>query len=237
MMPQEIIDKQQAVQMHAQFGMLWGRPLLLDETVIAEVVEGDGYRLVGGPVKGGTVVDCGAHIGVFTSFCVALGARHVYAVEPEPANLEMLHLNVDKYPNVTVIKKALGGPERGTVRMAGASGGARKWTERDPAPWGQTSPEVEVITLDDLFIEYGLSDVAVLKLDMEGAEVDAILGAPDWTLGACNRIAMETHGRDICPWVEEPMVGRVVERLLWTHHVDVEGYPSKLGKLYATRYR
>jgi predicted RNA methylase len=43
--------------------------------------------------NGDIVVDCGAHIGVFTREALSLGAKLVIAVEPAPENLECLRRN------------------------------------------------------------------------------------------------------------------------------------------------
>ena len=42
---------------------------------------------------GDTVIDCGAHVGVFAHLAFERGARRVVAVEPEPVNLECLRRN------------------------------------------------------------------------------------------------------------------------------------------------
>ncbi|MCC7173812.1 MAG: FkbM family methyltransferase [Bryobacterales bacterium] len=43
---------------------------------------------------GDVVVDCGAHVGVFTSKALRRGAARVVAVEPDPTNLECLRRNL-----------------------------------------------------------------------------------------------------------------------------------------------
>ena len=46
--------------------------------------------------KGDVVIDCGAHIGVFTWKALEAGASKVVAVEPDPTNLECLRRNFKK---------------------------------------------------------------------------------------------------------------------------------------------
>lgn len=44
--------------------------------------------------KGDVVLDCGAHIGLFTRKALSMGARMVIAIEPSPKNLECLKRNL-----------------------------------------------------------------------------------------------------------------------------------------------
>src|SRR5689334_25347188 len=46
--------------------------------------------------EGDVVLDCGAHVGVFTHFALQRGASKVVAIEPDPVNLECLRRNLKK---------------------------------------------------------------------------------------------------------------------------------------------
>jgi FkbM family methyltransferase len=207
---------------------LWTRPALLDETVIDEVITRDSYRLRNLSMPGWVVIDCGAHVGVFSTLCAYRGAAAVYAVEPQPENLELLRLNVAPFGAVDVCEQALGS-HGGLAQMAGESGGAHI------EPGHPDAIEVGIGTLAALVDALGLDRVDLLKLDMEGGEVDALLACDHDTLAKVGRIVMETHGPQICPWVERPRVGEVLEHLLYTHNVEASGYPTRLGLLFAER--
>lgn len=56
--------------------------------------------------EGSTVLDIGAHIGVFARDAVRRGAGHVVSYEPEPRNLDVLRRNADGFP-ITVIDAAV----------------------------------------------------------------------------------------------------------------------------------
>ena len=43
---------------------------------------------------GDTVVDCGAHVGLFTKLALKQGADRVVAIEPDPANVACLESNL-----------------------------------------------------------------------------------------------------------------------------------------------
>lgn len=204
------------------------RPALLDATVIEEVIYQDAYGLTTRPVPA-IVVDLGAHVGVFSAFCAKLGSKRIVAVEPQPENLEMLHRNVEPWPAVEILQCAMGADDQGSTWIVGESGGAHTI---DGANEGS---EVETISLAGLLDALELEHVDLLKLDMEGGEVAALLACDHDHLARCQRIVLETHGPLLCPWVERPRVGEVLEHLLYTHNVEAAGYPTRLGKIFAVR--
>lgn len=214
---------------------LWTRPVLLDETVIEEVILHDGYGLsdlfggmVPSAIRGSVVIDLGAHVGVFSAYCAHQGARRVIAVEPEPENLELLRLNTEAWPAVEILECAMGATE-GSTWIVGESGGAHA------IEGAQEGSEVRRITLAGLLDTLELEHVDLLKLDMEGGEIDTLLGCDHDHLARVDYIVLETHGPLSCPWVQPPRVGEIVEHLLHTHNVDASGSPLRLGKIAASR--
>lgn len=209
-------------------GSILGRRSLLDYTVIEEVVERDSYRLRNLELNGATVLDCGAHIGIFSTMCAHEGAARIVAVEPQPENLELLRINTARWPQIEIRGVAIGSSDFGWTGIAGESGGAH---------CDATHPEavtVQQVTLASLLDELGRVDL--LKLDMEGGEIGALLSTDHDHLARVQRIVMETHGPAICPWVTEPAVGEIVEHLLPTHNIEsVSGFPTHLGMLFAQR--
>lgn len=214
------------VETEAREGLtLWTRPALLDETVVDEVITRDCYRLAAENLTGLKVLDCGAHVGVFSTMCAQQGAR-VLAVEPQPENLELLRLNTTPWPRITVRPVALGAIE-GTAFIAGESGGAHH------EPGHPDAIQVPQVTLASLIDELGRVDI--LKLDMEGGEIGALLACDHGRLARVGRIVMESHGPKICPWIDRPHVGEIVEHLLYTHNIEAQGFPTHLGLLFAER--
>lgn len=205
---------------------LWTRPALLDETVIDEVITRDTYRLGDTDLHGATVVDCGAHIGVFSTACAQAGAVRVISIEPQPENLELLRLNAANWPQIEIRPVALGAT-RGTAAIAGESGGSHH------EPGHPDAIPVERVTLAEILDQ--LPPVAVLKLDMEGSEIDTLLACSHDQLARCTRIVLETHGPAVCPWIERPYAGDLIEHLLPTHNIAASGFPTRLGLILATR--
>jgi FkbM family methyltransferase len=126
----------------------------------------DAARRVTGP---GTAVDVGAHIGNHTLwFAIAMGL-YVVALEPNPVSYSQLAMNVaDNHVDARLIAAAAGRAEAwASVQppaIAGNSGTASVTVEGGPVP---------VFALDEL----QLTDVRLLKVDVEGAAVDVLAGA------------------------------------------------------------
>jgi len=131
---------------------------------------------------GMTFVDAGAHVGHYTLLASELvgGEGRVIAFEPHPLLGQVLRRNVGRAgcANATVSELALGGAS-GAVDLIlhpcdnfGASS-LRADTQAGHRP----RAPVEVTTLDDYLERAGVPRVDVVKLDVEGAELDVIDGA------------------------------------------------------------
>ncbi len=128
---------------------------------------------------GDTVVDCGAHVGYFTLLAArAVGPTgRVYAFEPEPANHALLCENLRRngYEHVRVYRQAVAG-QRGSAELisSGLDNGQHTLVRTGrPERHRQT---VETITLDTVLEANGWPPVALVKLDLEGGEPDALRG-------------------------------------------------------------
>ena len=130
----------------------------------------------------GTVMyDIGANIGFFS----LLGARlagpepgHVYAFEPAPANAEAIEVNAarNEFPNITVIAKAVGEAPR-RVRLQLVDDAA--WSKLESVgthPLTEEVLEVDQVAIDDLVSAGEIRPPALVKIDVEGAELGVLEG-------------------------------------------------------------
>lgn len=146
------------------------------ELVLDRIYERGGVGLRPGL---GTVVDAGAHVGIF-SVLASQWAERVVALEASPLNVALLRLNVQRnaLANVEPRHCALWSTSSSSLGFssAGHSGGGAVVAG---GPAAGASPEpVQAVSLDDLIAELGPIDL--LKMDVEGAEYGAI--------GACTRL-------------------------------------------------
>ena len=149
------------------------------ESLETEVVR----RLLG---PGSLLLDCGANIGWYTVIGGAIGAD-VFAFEPEPNNLALLHQNILEnalQDRVTVHPVALG-RQAGTLslQLSADNQGDHRLSER---PVGHTI-DVQVERLDDVDIP---RTPDVVKVDTQGSEVSILRGG--FELLAAERLGATT---------------------------------------------
>lgn len=197
-----------------------------DMIVIKEIWEENVYEVSDWRYNnGGVVVDIGANIGSFSIYSAAKGAT-VYAVEPEPNNLQELKNNIDlnnMQDQVYVLPYGIS-DYKGTAVISDMGGGS---TIKDESVNGT---EIEVMSLDIMFDLYHIKEVDVLKIDVEGSEVEIILGASKENLNKCKYITMEFDIRT------GPKMGDIVRKLTETHHVRTMGSWERGGMIWAWLY-
>lgn len=129
-----------------------------------------------------TVVDVGAHHGIYTllaSKCVGWHGR-VIAIEPSPRECARLekHLRLNRSSNVELVSCAAG-EDPGEAELFVVEG-FNDWCNslRPPATAEPMSTvRVPICRLDDILSELEISKVDFVKLDVEGAELCVLYGA------------------------------------------------------------
>ena len=149
-------------------------------------------------IPGDTFIDLGAHEGYFSVMAsqrVAASGR-VIAIEPQ-ARLEGVlreNLLANQCSNVEVLNLAIGDGED-LVRLSLApdlNSGASRTHGR--FRFCASFQMVRQSSLDRILKEHRIPRVSVLKIDIEGAELDALIGAREYlTAGLIEHIAIELH--------------------------------------------
>jgi FkbM family methyltransferase len=129
------------------------------------------------PQEGDVVIDVGAGRGEDTlTFSRAVGETgRVIAIEAHPLSFEILKkfCRLNRLNNVTPVHLALM-DKPGTVRIAESKS---SWMENAVEHGdGSSGIEVQAGTLDDLCAQQRTTDIAFLKMNVEGAERFALLG-------------------------------------------------------------
>lgn len=122
--------------------------------------------------KGDTVIDIGAHIGLYTLVFAKLVGENgqVFAFEPDPTNFKVLQKNVqvNGLKNVIIEQKAVG--EKCVLVKLVISDYTTKITEQN-----SNGQSVECIKIDDYFQNYH-KKISFVKIDAEGSEVKILRG-------------------------------------------------------------
>jgi len=152
---------------------------------------------------GDIAVDCGANVGDVSARLAATGAR-VIAYEPDPEVFALLRARLGALANVTLIEKGVGA-QAGTAVLRRPKGHARNPLAASLGntvvegvayadPENAVTVEIADLVADLQGILRDVAEVALLKIDIEGAEIE-VLGALDAAglLGRIRCTLVETH--------------------------------------------
>jgi FkbM family methyltransferase len=203
---------------------------LLDMLILKEIIYDDVYRL--GDLEGvgpELIIDVGAGIG---SFSILVASRFpsatVLAFEPNPPTFALLQANVTRngVPNVEIHSLAIGTRESYQLRARTQSATASAWM-------GPASNRGEIVGVRgsplDPFVPTG--DVDLLKIDVEGGEID-VLESLDTSLSRrVKRLAIEYH--DHLVEGSSSTVARMLRDWGFVVTVTPDRYNPAIGYVYA----
>jgi len=159
--------------------------------------------------KGDIVLDCGANVGTFARYALDDGAEKVIAIEPAPDNVECLRRNfateIASGRLVLVAKGVWDKEDTLDLRVDPENQAADSFViEREGAT---VTARVPLTTIDKLAGELGLARVDFIKMDIEGAEVNALKGARETLARHHPRMAISAYHRPSDP-AEIPAAAR-----------------------------
>ncbi len=164
------------------FGRFWApssNAVLSTAWVLAEAKHSP-YTREGHTVRpGDVVIDCGCNIGVFSRFALDNGASRVVALEPAPDNARCLKLTFQEaIADGRFILVEVGAWNRSdvlTFNVNSATSGRNSFVSRD-SPESRTLT-IQVAPIDAILEKCGIQTVHFIKIDVEGAETQALAGA------------------------------------------------------------
>jgi len=145
-------------------------------------------------IKSGAVVyDIGANVGYYSLLAAELvgDEGHVYAFEPLPRNISFLkqHMAINHLENVTVIEAAVSDAGGEAYFNLGASTSMGHLAET-----GEIT--VEKVSLDEMLADGLLKPPDYMKVDVEGAEYEALMGARKLIEKYRPILFLDTHQRE-----------------------------------------
>lgn len=198
-------------------GTLWYRVGAWTLPAVVEENTSDEYHFRSTIKPGDVVLDVGANVGTDTRSALAAGAGLAVAIEPEPLTLECLRRNLAaeiQQKRVIVVPK--GAWEREDVLSlhvdtADAGGSSFVWAKNGP------TVQAPLTTIDRIVDDLHLSKVNLIKMDIEGAEKNALLGAANTIRRFHPRLALvlEHHVDDV------DVLPAIVRRIWPGYHLEL----------------
>jgi FkbM family methyltransferase len=164
------------------------RPGTADQSVFDEVFLKREYDIeVDSPT---VIVDAGAHIGLATVFFAErFRDAVVIAIEPEATNFAVLCRNVSAYPQVRAIRAGLW--SRSTwLRIENPD--AATWSFR--VLESEQPTDLRAVSIADVMQLHGIDHIDILKMDIEGAELEVLTHNAGW-LSTVSNLLIELHDR------------------------------------------
>jgi FkbM family methyltransferase len=142
---------------------------------------------------GNVVVDVGAHIGTFDDDALRRGASKLILIEPDPLNVECIRRN---FPKEIAEGRVIIVPEgawssRSTLEFSTgvSNSGTGSFVRHEN---GSQTMSVPVRPLDEILADLGIAKIDYIKMDIEGAEREALKGAYK-TLRGSKPVLMMDH--------------------------------------------
>jgi FkbM family methyltransferase len=136
--------------------------------------------------------DIGAHFGYFSIIAAEKGARQIFAFEPRPINIRFFkeHIKVNNIKNISLLEAAVA-DYNGKGRFLTHAGSAIGHLDNEG------DLEVMVESLDELVEKKALPVPDLIKIDVEGGEVEVLIGGKNIISRYKPKIIVATHGSQL----------------------------------------
>jgi FkbM family methyltransferase len=146
------------------------------------------------PLVAKTIIDAGANIGFTTLFFHrAYPSAKIVSLEPDSENFKTLKQNTSGYQNLYPLQAALFN-RVGEIKIVDEGHGIRGFMAREISDnqIGQTMP---CTTLVELMSNHNLTEIDILKMDIEGSELEVFQYEPEKWLPKVKCLIIELHDR------------------------------------------
>lgn len=146
------------------------------------------------PKPSDTVIDCGANVGFFALYLesVAPGIR-VHCFEPSTSNRSRLSINISEnlLENLITVHPVAVMDREGVLELTQAPQAGS--TSAFDASLNGSKESVRSISLDQAIAMTGAQKIDLLKIDVEGAEIEILEGASAECWQKIQRVVLEYH--------------------------------------------
>jgi len=144
------------------------------------------------------IIDAGANIGLTSAYLAnRFPSAQILALEVDQQNFELLTANTRPYPHITPLLKGLWN-RRANLVIDNPKDHAWAFTVSEAGQEGTST--VEGVSVADLLRDFGWERVDLLKMDIEGAELEVLShGVEEW-LDCVRVLAIEVHYERLGCW-------------------------------------
>ena len=136
------------------------------------------------------ILDIGSYAGYsMLSLALTFPEAEIIGIEADSESFQLCQQNHAGYPNRRVLRKAVWFEDG---RVSVLPGPDRAWSNR-VIPYSQEFPEIEAITLPSLLEQIEWSSVDLMKVDIQGAEYDALRKMASEMRTLCSVLAVKFH--------------------------------------------
>jgi FkbM family methyltransferase len=185
------------VLLHLKTGArLWFRPVEDQISLGTVFLQGDYNHPWILEVRAGDVLDLGCNIGCFQVWLAQQrSGLRFHALEPDPANLNLARQNaLENRLTTQFLEGALADKDGELIfRRDPTSSACGTLNNLSPSESEGEKVTVRGYRLETLLAQWNLNEVDLLKMDVEGAEYQVLLNAPDEVLRRIRTLALEFH--------------------------------------------
>lgn len=143
------------------------------------------------------IIDCGANIGLASIwFAIQFPKARIYAVEPDPENLDLLRRNVAPFGDRVVALHGGVWDSSARLRIANPQSGSAAFQVE--AASTEDASTLRAYTIPEICALAGVDCALIVKIDIEGAQKQLFSSNADWA-GKASLIALELDDW-LLPW-------------------------------------
>jgi FkbM family methyltransferase len=170
-----------------------------DMLVFDQIFFNEEYSSLGDLADPLLVLDLGANVGFSSAYFLSqFPNSRVVAVEPDPQNIAICKINLSAYGSrVMLLHGAVWSTSTKLCLSTGNFGDGREWATQVCEPTKvMTAPEIQAWDVESLVEMAGGGRVDLLKVDIEGAELDVFGKSAGAWLPQVRNICIELHGKE-----------------------------------------
>ena len=146
----------------------------------------------------GRIIDAGANIGLASVYLAnRFPNAQILALEVDAQNFELLVKNTRAYPQITPLRKGLWN-HRAKLAIDNPQDDAWAYTVSETDD--ETHSAIEGVGVADLLRDFGWQRVDLLKMDIEGAELEVLSAGTEEWIDRIGVLAIEVHYQRVGCW-------------------------------------